>query len=116
MWIDQAGKIVRMAPGELPVPILRERMQRELAGELRLRQTVERKKKVQALRSAINLIYEFDYEPTPEEIKARGLVVNYVNPETSPMDGRAESRAPVEATAKPEPPALNFIAPRPLHP
>ncbi len=82
MWIDKAGKIVRMAPGELPVPILRERMQRELAGELRLRQTVERRKRLQALRSAINLTYEFDYEPTPEEIRARGLVVEYFNSET----------------------------------
>lgn len=75
MWIDKAGKIVRMAPGELPVPILRERMQHELAGELRLRQTAERKKKVQALRSAIDLTYEFDYEPSPEEIKGRGFSV-----------------------------------------
>jgi hypothetical protein len=64
-----------MAPGELPVPILRERMQRELAGELRLRQTAERKKKVQALRTAINLTYEFDYEPSPEEIQARGFSI-----------------------------------------
>jgi hypothetical protein len=76
MWIDQTGKVVRMAPGELPVPILRERMQRELAGELRLRQTVERKKKVQALRSAINLTYEFDYEPSPEEMRGRGFIVH----------------------------------------
>jgi len=75
MWIDKAGKIVRMAPGELPVPILRERMQRELAGELRLRQTAERKKKVQALRTAINLTYEFDYEPSSEEIQGRGFSV-----------------------------------------
>ncbi len=82
MWIDKAGKIGRMAPGELPMPILRERMQRELAGELRLRQTVERRKRVQALRSAINLTYEFDYEPTPEEISARGLVVEYFDSET----------------------------------
>jgi hypothetical protein len=79
MWIDKAGKIVRMAPGELPVPILRERMQRELAGELRLRQTVERKKRVQALRSAINLTYEFDYEPSPEEIEGRGFIVHNFN-------------------------------------
>jgi hypothetical protein len=68
MWMDKAGKIVRMTPGELPVPILRERMQRELAGELRLRQTVEREKKVQTLRSAIDLTYEFDDEPSPEEM------------------------------------------------
>jgi hypothetical protein len=84
MWIDKAGKIVRMAPGELPVPILRERMQRELAGELRLRQTAERKKKVQSLRSAINLTYEFDYEPSEDEIKVRGFIVHGINPGTSP--------------------------------
>ena len=79
MWIDQAGKIVRMAPGELPVPNLRERMQRALAGELRLRQTVARKKKVQALRSAINLTYEFDYEPSTEEMRGRGFIVHNFN-------------------------------------
>jgi hypothetical protein len=80
MWIGKAGEIVRMAPGELPVPILRERMQRELAGELRLRQTIERRKRVQILRSAINLTYEFDYEPSPEEIKGRGLIVHNFYP------------------------------------
>jgi len=85
MWVDMAGKIVRMTPGELPVPILRERMQSELAGELRLRQTVERKKRVQALRSAINLTYEFDYEPSPEEIKGRGFIVHNINP-VAPLD------------------------------
>ena len=30
MWIDKTGKIVRMTPGELPVPILRERMHNSL--------------------------------------------------------------------------------------
>jgi hypothetical protein len=79
MWIDKEGKIVRMTPGELPVPILRERLQRELVGELRLRQTVERKKRVQALRSAINLTYEFDHEPSPEEIRERGFIVHNFN-------------------------------------
>jgi hypothetical protein len=92
-----------MAPGELPVPIVRDRMRRELGGELRLRQTVERKKKVSALRSAINLMYEFDYELTPEEIKARGLVVNCISAEVSPMGGRAESRDPIQATEEPQP-------------
>ncbi len=81
MWIDETGKVVRMAPGELPVPILRERMQRELTSELRLRQTVERKRKVQALRTAISLTYDFDYEPSPEEIKTRGFVVQTENPQ-----------------------------------
>ena len=79
MWIEKTGKIVRMAPGELPVPILKERMQRELAGELRLRQTAEREKKVHALRSAIELTYEFDYEPSPEEIRRRTFVVHNFN-------------------------------------
>jgi len=102
MWIDDTGKIVRRAAGELPVPILRERMQRELAGELRLRQTVERKKKVRALRSAINLTYEFDYEPSPEEIKARGFVVHGSNPETLLMNGRTESCARIGAMEKPQ--------------
>lgn len=102
MWADKTGRIVRMEPGELPVPILRDRTRRELAGELRLRQTVERKKKVSALRCAINLMYEFDYEPTPEEIKARGLVVNCISPEPSPMSRRIESRAPIQATEEPK--------------
>ncbi len=80
MWLDETGKIVRVAPGELPVPILRERMHRELAGELRLRPTIERKKRVEALRSAINLTHEFDYEPSPEEIEGRGFIVHNFNP------------------------------------
>jgi hypothetical protein len=102
MWIDNAGKIVRMEPGELPVPILRERMQRELVGELRLRQTAERKKKVQALRTAIDLTYDFDYEPSPEEIQGRGFVVHGSNPEMSPMSGHTESCAHIEAMEKPQ--------------
>jgi hypothetical protein len=79
MWTDARGKIIRMALGELPVPVLRERMQRELAGERRLRQTVERKKKVQDLRCAINLTYEFDYEPSPEEMKRQGFIIHNFN-------------------------------------
>ena len=66
----------------------------------RLRQTGERKKKVQALRTAINLTYEFDYEPSPEEIKARGFVVRRFNPETSLMSGRTESCARIDAMEK----------------
>jgi hypothetical protein len=31
---------------------------------------------VQALRSAIDLTYEFDYEPSPEEINGRGFIVH----------------------------------------
>lgn len=79
MWMDETGKIVRMAPGELPVPILRERMHRELICELRLRQTAERKKKVRALRVAIELSYEFDYEPGAEEIARQAIVVHQSN-------------------------------------